>query len=95
VASRRKGKSSGDYEIRGIAMKLTTELIHSISNKRGGWSRSQLKALGIEWPPLSGWLRALDGTEISDEQWKIAKELQDAHLKKKRNPTKEPDLFGH
>lgn len=30
----------------------------------GGWTRKQLEALGYPWPPPTGWLEAIEGTEI-------------------------------
>lgn len=32
----------------------------------GGWNRYQLEALGVTWPPTSGWKWGLVGTEIDD-----------------------------
>ena len=34
---------------------------------RGGWTKKQLAALGVDWPPAPGWRARVDGTNISDE----------------------------
>lgn len=36
--------------------------------KKGSWTRSQIQALGIEWPPRNGWIDEIVGTTISPEQ---------------------------
>ena len=36
---------------------------------RGGWSRRQLAALGIGWPPPRGWLSDLEGEMIDRDVW--------------------------
>ncbi len=35
---------------------------------RGAWTRAQLTALGVNWPPESGWITELIGNSITDEQ---------------------------
>ena len=38
---------------------------HQTNN--GAWTRDQLQALGIGWPPLTGWMLRVMGTEITIE----------------------------
>jgi hypothetical protein len=33
-----------------------------------GWTAAQLRVLGVAWPPKKGWLSALRGKTIPDEQ---------------------------
>lgn len=51
-------------------MVITREWIqeHATAPK-GGWTRAQLKLLGVPWPPPHGWLTNLwwNEVEISDE----------------------------
>lgn len=47
-------------------MILTRELVLKGRSRRGGWTREQLKVLGVAWPPKSGWLDALEGKDIPD-----------------------------
>ena len=32
---------------------------------RGAWTREQLAALGVSWPPRKGWVERIEGTMIS------------------------------
>ena len=38
----------------------------SSGNSRGGWTKAQLEAVGVSWPPPKGWLDAVIGLEIED-----------------------------
>ena len=45
---------------------ITREWIFAHRTERGAWSREQLAALGITWPPSIGWINRLEGTEIPE-----------------------------
>lgn len=47
--------------------KITSEWINSNKTEKGAWTRKQILALGIEWPPKSGWIQALNGELITSE----------------------------
>jgi len=49
-------------------LKLTVEYINSYRTEKGAFTRKQVEALGLEWPPSSGWIRRIAGTEITDDQ---------------------------
>ena len=49
-------------------MEISEAWIRAHATARGGWTREQLKAIGVPWPPPKGWLRAVIGTSITDEQ---------------------------
>lgn len=49
-------------------MIVTKEYIDSNKTKRGAWSRKQLEAIGVGWPPKKGWKVAAEGVVISDEK---------------------------
>ena len=34
----------------------------------GGYTKTQLASIGVGWPPPAGWLYALEGSQITDEQ---------------------------
>lgn len=40
-------------------MKVTAEEIEAGKSEKGGWSKAQLEAWGIEWPPPKGWKEKL------------------------------------
>lgn len=43
--------------------KLTIEEIMAARTPRGGWTKAQLIAWGLEWPVKSGWAKRLTGDE--------------------------------
>lgn len=49
-------------------MIVTREFILKHQTANGAWTRAQLNALGVSWPPINGWLRALVGTTITQQQ---------------------------
>jgi hypothetical protein len=65
-------------------MKLTSQLIHEHAADGIGWNRPQLESLGVKWPLKSGWIRELEGKEISLEQWRRFVELRGVRKKKER-----------
>jgi hypothetical protein len=49
-------------------MILTKEFIHEHKTENKGWTEAQLKAIGVEWQPPKGWIKAVTGKEITEEQ---------------------------
>lgn len=63
-------------------MKITDEEIESKRTSAGGFSRSQLAAWGVNWPPIKGWRYALvHGGDPNSPQWK---ESQDTEISETR-----------
>ncbi len=62
---------------------LTPEAIHqAATDGYSGWTKVQLAALGISWPPPKGWLRKMAGKPVPMKNW-----LKFLALKgKKQNP---------
>ena len=52
-----------------MAVVLTKALIEAGRTVNSGYSKKQLLALGVSYPPKSGWIERLIGTEVSDEQY--------------------------
>lgn len=51
-------------------MIITKKILRSASrNGKLAFKRHQLEILGISWPPVRGWLKRLNGSEIPDETW--------------------------
>lgn len=48
-------------------MIITDEWITDNCSKSRGWTKKQLAALGVSWPPKSGWKKRVIGMEISEE----------------------------
>jgi hypothetical protein len=46
---------------------LTDEEIEAGRSAKGGWTRQQLAAWGVSWPPPKGWRVALTGRPPEDE----------------------------
>lgn len=47
---------------------ITREWMDRFSSFNRGWTRRQLEALGVAWPPIHGWRRRLEGKKISEFQ---------------------------
>ncbi len=71
-------------------MKLTRESIEAGKTDRGGWTSAQLRQLGVEWPPVKGWMRRLMGKEISDAQCTTFMDLRHAKTRAKVGAPKRP-----
>lgn len=41
---------------------------NSSGNARGGWTKAQLEAIGLGWPPPKDWIDALIGSMLEDGQ---------------------------
>ena len=60
---------------------------------RGAWTRAQLQALGLQWPPLQGWIDSVVGQELTDAQ---VKQFKDNTIPRKGQAAANPnqlDLF--
>ena len=60
---------------------ITTKLIYDGRSANGGWSKSQLKILGIDWPPKQGWIEEVEGLQITLEKAAKFISLKDSHIK--------------
>lgn len=70
------------------SMKLTRQFIMEHRTLKGSWTRSQIEALGIEWPPRQGWIDTAIGKEIGNQQVLIFTAKKPAKL------TVHPDQIG-
>jgi hypothetical protein len=61
-------------------MKLTEKKIKAGRSKNGGWSKKQVKLLGVEWPLKSGWIRDAIGKKVTKSDYKLFLSLKDNHL---------------
>lgn len=57
-------------------MVVTKVWIMANRTPRGAWTKSQIQALGIDWPARRGWIEDVAGTEISEEN-KLIFELKE------------------
>ena len=48
---------------------LTSQMIKDAQMPNGGYSRSQLDAIGVEWPPAKGWVEWAIGKRITKKQF--------------------------
>lgn len=49
-------------------MVITREWLLNNRTESGSWTRAQLDAIDISWPPREGWMRLVTGTEINESQ---------------------------
>jgi hypothetical protein len=54
---------------------ITKRLIESLRTPAGGFRKETICALGVEWPPRSGWARRLKGTLIPQSVYERAREF--------------------
>ena len=47
---------------------VTRQYIMRHRTPRGAWTRVQIEALGLEWPPMQGWISDIEGVVISPQQ---------------------------
>lgn len=50
---------------------ITKEWINKFKSSKGGWTSTQMEAVGLKWPPKKGWIKSIAGNEISQEQAEI------------------------
>lgn len=60
-------------------MKLTGEIIEKAKSSNGGFSKKQLKAIGVKWI-YKGWLKESMKKEFTKEQIDEFVKLKDLHL---------------
>lgn len=51
-------------------VKITEEYLDQHRTESGAWTMSQFKALGVAWPPTSGWRARIVGQEIDENRAK-------------------------
>lgn len=49
---------------------LTEEMIQAARTPKGGYTKKQLAAIGVDWPPQKGWAKAVVGKEITEQQFR-------------------------
>lgn len=50
-------------------MKLTRELLMRHRTAKGAWTKAQMFALGLSWPPPPGWMERVVGKALTDQQF--------------------------
>ena len=71
---------------------VTQKWIKAFQNGNGGWNRAQLECIGVEWPPVHGWIRRAEGKLIDEAQkarFELLKGKTLAVLKQKARSTPE------
>jgi len=46
--------------------RVTRQWLRQHASGNGGWTRAQLAAIGVSWPPPKGWVDSLIGSEIEE-----------------------------
>lgn len=72
-------------------VKLTKEFIQQHKTDYGGWTKAQIEALGLKWPPRHGWQERLVGKEISAEA--AQRFIDGKNIRRDRSLQKLYDLF--
>lgn len=61
--------------------KVTLDWLYANKTEKGGYTRKQVEAIGVSWPPAKGWLRYSVGSVISDEAKKDFERYSGNHQK--------------
>ena len=56
-------------------MIVTKDWIEQFQTPGGGWTKKQLEAIGVKWPPAKGWKDRVNGSFISDKDAVLFEEL--------------------
>lgn len=49
-------------------MIITNDYLEQNKTPKGAWTKKQLAAIGVNWPPKKGWKKRVIGNEITEEQ---------------------------
>lgn len=60
-------------------MNITKDMIFKGQSRNGAWSKKQLRLLGVDWPPVEGWINK--EIKITPKKYEQFLELKDKHLK--------------
>jgi hypothetical protein len=74
-------------------IRLTHENLHALATAGCGFNRAQLAILGVEWPPIKGWLSGLIGCEIPAEAYDRAMALRGLKRKHRSESGPQATLF--
>ncbi len=47
-----------------MLLSITPNLLATLTNGKGGYTRKGLEAIGVKWPPDKGWKQRILGTTI-------------------------------
>lgn len=47
---------------------ITKQWLEQHKTDKGGWTATQLAAIGLSWPPAKGWNKQIIGRRITPEQ---------------------------
>ena len=64
-------------------MIVTRDYILANTTNNGAWTKSQIEALGMTWPPITGWIDRACGIELSPEQRRIFERAEHAGINMK------------
>lgn len=51
------------------AMKLMHDILMQYRTPKGAWTKLQLLALDVKWPPDHGWIKRVVGMELTERQF--------------------------
>lgn len=55
-------------EVGTMSFRVTESWIMEFRTSKGAWTRKQLEAIGVAWPPRQGWKLRVEGSEITEDQ---------------------------
>ena len=58
---------------------ITYEYLQEHRTDAGGWTSKQLKIIGIDWPPVKGWMDGVYGKCLTKEEAKAFEDAKYSH----------------
>ena len=75
-------------------IELTYELIESARNSNGSFTKSQLAAIGVAWPPPMGWIHKVVGNKITNSQFEQFKPVDGLNTEKESSESSPNTNWG-
>ena len=72
---------------------ITREWIDDFRTPARSWTRSQLEAIGVVWPPVHGWKYRVIGTHITQQARQVFESRVTAKAARYGNPMFQVDAF--
>jgi hypothetical protein len=78
-------------------MIVTLTYIDQHKTENGAWTRKQIEALGLTWPPKKGWKKRVVGTELTEKQQAEfeKKQPRSGYTMKQQEAIKIVELMGY
>lgn len=74
-------------------IEITKQYLNRHRTERGSWTRAQIEALGIEWPPRQGWQHKIIGTYLSKKKAQVFEKAKTQFAKDRKTTVQKLSNF--